>query len=136
LFRSESYDKLGDDKKGEKVETFVDKSKLNARAEMILKLTQELKGLELRSVLSKHKESGLMTREVYDKYIEAVGLIKVVGAVSIKDALDFESVARNLCSNDVSRNKMGQIAGDFVHAHKGASVKIISFIQEKRLLTS
>jgi 3-deoxy-D-manno-octulosonic-acid transferase len=73
---------------------------------------------------------------VYDKYIEAVGLIKVVGAVSIKDALDFESVARNLCSNEVSRNKMGQIAGDFVHAHKGASVKIISYIQEKRLLTS
>lgn len=73
---------------------------------------------------------------VYDKYIEAVGLIKVGGAVSIKDALDFESVARNLCSNEVSRNKMGQIAGDFVHAHKGASVKIISYIQEKRLLTS
>lgn len=73
---------------------------------------------------------------VYDKYIEAVGLIKVGGAVSIKDALDFESVARNLCSNEVLRNKMGQIAGDFVHAHKGASAKIISYIQEKRLLTS
>jgi 3-deoxy-D-manno-octulosonic-acid transferase len=73
---------------------------------------------------------------VYDKYIEAVGLIEAGGAVSIKDALDFESVAKNLCSNEVSRHAMGQIAGDFVHAHKGASAKIIRYIQEKRLLTS
>jgi 3-deoxy-D-manno-octulosonic-acid transferase len=73
---------------------------------------------------------------VYDKYIEAVGLVEAGGAVSINDALDFESVAKNLCSNEENRNKMGQIAGDFVQAHKGASAKIISYIQEKRLLTS
>ena len=60
---------------------------------------------------------------VYDKYIEAVGLVEAGGAVSINDALDFESVAKNLCSNEVSRHEMGQIAGDFVHAHKGASAK-------------
>jgi 3-deoxy-D-manno-octulosonic-acid transferase len=73
---------------------------------------------------------------VYDKYIEAVGLIEAGGAVSIKDALDFESVAKKLCSNEISRHTMGQIAGDFVHAQKGASVKIIRYIQENRLLTS
>ena len=73
---------------------------------------------------------------VYDKYIEAVGLVEAGGAVSIKDALDFESVAKKLCSNEESRHEMGQIAGDFVQAHKGASAKIISYIQEKRLLTS
>ena len=73
---------------------------------------------------------------VYDKYIEAVGLVEAGGAVSINDALDFESVAKNLCSNEESRHEMGQIAGDFVQAHKGASAKIISYIQEKRLLTS
>jgi 3-deoxy-D-manno-octulosonic-acid transferase len=73
---------------------------------------------------------------VYDKYIEAVGLIEAGGAASIKDALDFESVANRLFSNEDKRKKMGQIAGDFVQAHKGASAKIISYLQEKRLLTS
>ena len=73
---------------------------------------------------------------VYDKYIEAEGLIKAGGAVSIKDVFDFESVAKKLFSNEESRNKMAQFAGNFVHAHKGASTKIISYIQENRLLTS
>jgi 3-deoxy-D-manno-octulosonic-acid transferase len=73
---------------------------------------------------------------VYDKYIEAVGLIEAGGAVSIKDALDFESVANRLFSKEAERKKMGQISGGFVQAHKGASAKIISYIQEKRLLTS
>lgn len=73
---------------------------------------------------------------VYDKYIEAVGLIEAGGAVSIKDALDFESVANRLFSEEAERKKMGQIAGGFVQAYKGASAKIISYIQEKRLLTS
>jgi 3-deoxy-D-manno-octulosonic-acid transferase len=73
---------------------------------------------------------------VYDKYIEAVGLVEAGGAVSIKDVLGFESVAKKLFSNEESRNTMGQLAGNSVHAHKGASAKIIAYIQEKRLLTS
>jgi 3-deoxy-D-manno-octulosonic-acid transferase len=73
---------------------------------------------------------------VYDKYIEAVGLVEIGGAASIEDALDFESVAKNLFNNEESRNKMGQLAGNFVHAHKGATTKIIDYIQENRLLTS
>lgn len=73
---------------------------------------------------------------VYDKYIEAVGLVEVGGAASIEDAIDFELVAKKLFSNEESRNKMGQLAGNFVHAHKGATTKIIHYIQENRLLTS
>jgi 3-deoxy-D-manno-octulosonic-acid transferase len=73
---------------------------------------------------------------VYDKYIEALGLVDAGGAISIEDALDFEAVANKLFSNEVDRIKMGQHAGDFVHAHKGASAKIIHYIQENRLLTS
>jgi 3-deoxy-D-manno-octulosonic-acid transferase len=73
---------------------------------------------------------------VYDKYIEALGLVEVGGAVSIEDALDFESVAKKLFSNEESRNIMGQLAGNFVLAHKGATTKIIHYIQENRLLTS
>ena len=73
---------------------------------------------------------------VYDKYIEAVGLIEAGGAVSIRDVLDFESVANHLFSKEEDRNKIGQFAGNFVHAHKGASAKVIRYIQENRLLTS
>jgi 3-deoxy-D-manno-octulosonic-acid transferase len=73
---------------------------------------------------------------VYDKYIEASGLVDAGGAISIEDALDFESVANRLFSNEAERKKMGQIAGDFVQAHKGASEKIIHYIQKNRLLTS
>jgi len=73
---------------------------------------------------------------VYDKYIEASGLVDAGGAISIEDALDFEAVANKLFSNEADRIKMGQHAGDFVHAHKGASTKIIHYIQENRLLTS
>jgi 3-deoxy-D-manno-octulosonic-acid transferase len=73
---------------------------------------------------------------VYDKYIEATGLVDAGGAISIEDALDFEAVANKIFSNEADRIKMGQYAGAFVHAHKGASAKIIHYIQEKRLLTS
>ncbi len=73
---------------------------------------------------------------VYDKYIEATGLVDAGGAISIEDAIDFEAVANNIFSNEADRIKMGQYAGAFVHAHKGASAKIIHYIQEKRLLTS
>ena len=73
---------------------------------------------------------------VYDKYLEASGLVDAGGAISIQDVLDFERVANQLFSIEADRKKMGQFAGDFVHAHKGASKKIIHYIQEKRLLTS
>ena len=73
---------------------------------------------------------------VYDKYLEASGLVDAGGAISIQDVLDFERMANQLFSIEADRKKMGQISGDFVHAHKGASQKIIHYIQEKRLLTS
>ena len=73
---------------------------------------------------------------VYDKYIEASGLVDAGGAISIQDALDFEAVVNKLFSNEADRIKMGQDAGAFVHAHKGATAKILRYIQEKRLLTS
>jgi 3-deoxy-D-manno-octulosonic-acid transferase len=73
---------------------------------------------------------------VYDKYIEAIGLVEAGGAISIEDALNFEAVAKELLNNNDKRKEMGQLAGDFVLAHKGASAKIIHYIQENRLLTS
>ena len=73
---------------------------------------------------------------MYDKYIEAIGIVEAGGAISTQDALDFEEVVNDLLGNDNKRIEMGQLAGDFVLAHKGASAKIIHYIQENRLLTS
>ena len=73
---------------------------------------------------------------VYDKYIEATGLVDAGGAISIEDALDFEAVANKLFNNEADRIKIGQYAGEYVLAQKGASTKIIHYIEENRLLTS
>ena len=70
LFGDERYKNLSDDKKGKKVEEFVDKSKINARAGMVLQLVQGLEGDKLRDKLSELKAGKLMTREVYNKYKE------------------------------------------------------------------
>ena len=41
-----------------------------------------------------------------------------------------------LLMNKEENNSMGYAAGEFVQTNKGATDKIIQFIQEKRLLTS
>ena len=68
LFIKEEYKKLGDDEKAKVVENFIDKSKLFARTEKVLQLTEGLKGQELITKLSELKKSGLMTRDVLNEY--------------------------------------------------------------------
>ena len=70
LFASDSYAGLDDELKSKKVDSFVEKSKIVARAEKVLELTQGLQGEELKIKLSELKESELMTRDVYNKYLE------------------------------------------------------------------
>ena len=70
LIKTEAYKKLDDEQKGKTIDSFVDKSKTNARAGMILELTQDLQGEELKAKLSELKKSGLMTQEVFKKYLE------------------------------------------------------------------
>jgi len=70
LFNSQDYQRLDDETKSKKIESFIDKSKINARAEMVLKLTQNLEGEELKKKLSELKAFGLMTKEVFNKYQE------------------------------------------------------------------
>ena len=70
LFSKEAYLKLSDEEKGKTVNSFVEKSKVIARAEMVIKLTEGLTGDALKQKLSELKTGGLMTREVYSKYLE------------------------------------------------------------------
>ncbi|MBX2888857.1 MAG: 3-deoxy-D-manno-octulosonic acid transferase [Ferruginibacter sp.] len=71
---------------------------------------------------------------VYEKFREAVQLIKCGGAVSIQSALELESVLDELWKNSNDREKMGNNSGTFVHQNTGATQTILHYIQENRLL--
>mgnify|MGYP001584844073 CR=1 FL=1 len=70
LIASERYQKLPDDVKAKTIKNFVEKAKVVARAEAAINLTQDLRGDELKNKLSELKKSGLLTRDVWNKYIE------------------------------------------------------------------
>lgn len=70
LFNSDEYQELSDEKKGKVVEKFIEKSKTVARAEMVIELTNNLVGQELKEKLSELKAGKLMTRDVYNLYAE------------------------------------------------------------------
>lgn len=70
LFNIEQYKNLQDDQKAKLVETVIDKAKVIARVQVVMELTEGLSGQELKNKLSELKESGLMTREVFNKYLE------------------------------------------------------------------
>jgi 3-deoxy-D-manno-octulosonic-acid transferase len=72
----------------------------------------------------------------YEKYIEAEGLVDCGGAFSIEHALELEKLVNHLLADDAALAAAGKSAGDFVQEHAGAAKSIISYIQEKRLLTS
>jgi 3-deoxy-D-manno-octulosonic-acid transferase len=73
---------------------------------------------------------------VYEKYIEAIGLIDAGGAVSVDNAIDFEKALNSLLNDEVKIKSMEGKAGQYVLDHKGATQKIIRYIQENLLLTS
>jgi len=72
----------------------------------------------------------------YEKNFEAEELIDCSGAISIENALELEKVMNNLLNNDEGIMSRGSAAKNYVYNNAGASQKIISFIQKKRLLTN
>jgi len=72
----------------------------------------------------------------YEKYSEAIGLVECGGGISIENALELESTLTELWNDEALLANKGTASKNFVYANKGASKKIIQFIQEKRLLTS
>jgi 3-deoxy-D-manno-octulosonic-acid transferase len=78
--------------------------------------------------------------EFFQKYTEAIELVKSGGGLPFSDA---EKNGRMLCEligalliNEEEYEYRCRKAGEFVQFQKGATEKIIQFIQEKRLLTS
>lgn len=73
---------------------------------------------------------------VYEKYIEAAGLVDEEGAFSIDNALELEKMLDSLLAQPDKYRTAALAAANYVQARRGATEAVIRFIQEKRLLTS
>jgi 3-deoxy-D-manno-octulosonic-acid transferase len=73
---------------------------------------------------------------VIEKYIEAVELVEGGGGLIIDSALEAEKVFNRLLQNPEERREAGKAARDYVYSKRGATGRIMRFIQENRLLTS
>ena len=73
---------------------------------------------------------------VYEKFDEAIGLVKAEGGISIDGPVKLETILNTLLNDEAERNRRGEAAKQYVLENAGASKKIIQFIQEKRLLTN
>lgn len=73
---------------------------------------------------------------VYDKYIEAIELVGSGGGFSVENALEAEDLFTSLLTDKDKYEEACQASRDYVYAKKGATEKILDYIQENRLLTS
>lgn len=72
----------------------------------------------------------------YHKFNEAIGLVNNGGAISINNAADCISAIQKLIRDDSAYIKSSEKSKDYVYTNKGATEKIMKYIQEKRLLTN
>lgn len=72
----------------------------------------------------------------YHKFNEAIDLINNGGAISINNAEDCISAIQKLIRDDSAYIKSSEKSKDYVYTNKGATEKIMKYIQEKRLLTN
>jgi 3-deoxy-D-manno-octulosonic-acid transferase len=76
----------------------------------------------------------------YHKYTEAIGLVQSGGGLPFNDekrnGMMLRELIEALLINEEEYNYRSNAAGEFVQTNKGATEKIILFIQEKRLLTN
>jgi 3-deoxy-D-manno-octulosonic-acid transferase len=73
---------------------------------------------------------------VIEKYVEAVELVDCGGGIVIDSALEAESVFNRLLANPEEYQLVCKASREYVQSKKGATEKIIGYIQEKRLLTN
>ena len=72
---------------------------------------------------------------VIEKYIEAVELVESGGGLIIDSALEAEKVFNRLFEHPEECKETGDAAQAYVYSRKGATDRIVRFIQENRLLT-
>ena len=71
---------------------------------------------------------------VYEKFMEAKGLVQCGGAISVSGPLQLESTLNRLFNDDEALYKSSMAAKNFVYNNRGATKKIIDHIQRNRLL--
>lgn len=72
----------------------------------------------------------------YEKYIEAVDLIEIEGAVSVENALQLETQFNHFFANKNALLLMGNKAKEYVLMKSGATNKVVDYIYANRLLTN
>jgi 3-deoxy-D-manno-octulosonic-acid transferase len=72
----------------------------------------------------------------YQKYVEATELLAAGGANSVEDYNSLKDVIELFLTDENAYRQVCMSAAQYVRQHAGATGKIISFIQENRLLTS
>lgn len=72
----------------------------------------------------------------YERYAEAIGLIKAGAAVSIGNVLQLETEVMNLINNQELCSKRGEAALNFTLSNTGATQKVMEYIHRNRLLTN
>jgi len=78
----------------------------------------------------------VITGPVIDKYVEVMELAEAGGVIVIDNALEAETVFDRLFKNPAEYKFHSETAKKYVYARRGATEKIIKYIQENRLLTS
>ena len=78
----------------------------------------------------------VITGPVIEKFIEVMELADTGGVIVIDNALEAESVFSRLLENEEEYAFHGNAARDYVYARRGATEKIVQYIQENRLLTN
>lgn len=72
----------------------------------------------------------------YKKYREAEELIKKGGAFSVKNSEELKIKIEKLLDDQEAYNSISKASFVYINENKGATGKIINYIQEKRLLTN
>ncbi len=78
----------------------------------------------------------VVTGPVIEKYVEVMELADVGGVIIIDNALEAESTFNRLFEKEAEYIFHCKAAKDYVYARKGATEKVIRYIQENRLLTN
>ena len=73
---------------------------------------------------------------VFNKYIEAIELLEEAGGYTIETALQLEKILNDLLSDQQLYKEVCEAAKKYVYSKRGATEKIIRYIQENRLLTN
>jgi 3-deoxy-D-manno-octulosonic-acid transferase len=73
---------------------------------------------------------------VYDKYLEAVELVGSGGGFSVENALEAETLFTSLLIDKEEYDLACEASREYVYAKKGATERIVAYIQENRLLTN